>query len=169
MPGVIGGISLLLALFALNLLPIDYAAAAAAALVLLGIGLMVAEAFIGAFGVIGIGGIAAFVFGSIVMSRPTASGFGLSIAVVIGATIVTAGFSLLVLAMLLGSRRRPVITGREALIGATGETTTDWHGETGRVRVHGEIWLARASHNLSSGASIKVVGREGLVLIVEPV
>ncbi len=164
LPGIIGTISLLVALFALNLLPVDYAGTG---LVLLGIALMVAEAFIGTFGVLGAGGIVAFIFGSVMMFHGNASGFGLSISVVIAATIVSAGFFLLVIAMLLRSRRRPVVTGGEALIGATGEAV-QWDGTAGRVRVKGEIWLARCQHPLQPGARIKVAEREGLVLTVEP-
>lgn len=164
LPGIVGAISLIVGLFALNMLPVDYAGAG---LVLLGIALMVAEAVIGSFGVIGIGGIVAFAIGSIIMFRSDAPGFGLSLSVVAAATIVTAGFFFLVVALLLRSRRRPVITGKEALIGAEGEAV-EWHGETGRVRVKGEIWRARARHPLQSGAHIRVVDRAGLELVVEP-
>jgi membrane-bound serine protease (ClpP class) len=129
LPGVIGGISLLVALFALNLLPVDYTGAA---LVLLGIALMVAEAFVGSFGLIGVGGIAAFAMGSIVMFHSNAPGFGLSLSLVAASTIVTSGLFILVLAMLLRSRRHRVITGGEAMLGAEGETV-DWHGEEGRA------------------------------------
>jgi membrane-bound serine protease (ClpP class) len=163
LPGVMGGISFLVALYALNLLPVDYAGAG---LVLLGILLMVAEAFIGSFGVIGVGGIFAFAIGSIIMFHSNAPGFGLSLSIVIAATAVTAGLLLLVVAMLLRSRRRPIVTGREALVGAEGEAVA-WQGEEGRVRVKGEIWRARAVHPLDPGARIKVVAREGLVLTVE--
>jgi membrane-bound serine protease (ClpP class) len=164
LPGLVGGISLLLALFGLNLLPVNYAGAA---LLLLGIGLMVAEAVIGAFGVIGIGGVVAFAFGSIMTFRSAPPGFGISLSIVIGATIVSAGFFLFALTALLRSRRRPVITGKEALIGARGETM-GWQDKEGRVRVQGEIWRARCAHVLEPGTQVKVIGREGLVLVVEP-
>jgi membrane-bound serine protease (ClpP class) len=144
LPGVIGGISLLVALFALNLLPIDYAGAG---LLLLGIALMVAEAFIGSFGVIGAGGIAAFAMESMVMFHSDAPGSGLSLSLVAAATIVTGGLLILLLAMLLRSRRHGVITGGEAMLGAEGETV-DWRREEGRVRVKGEIWRARAPRPL---------------------
>lgn len=162
-PGLIGGISLLVALYALNLLPINYAGAA---LVLLGIGLMVAEAHIGSFGVIGVAGIIAFVIGAIMMFPSGAPGFTLSLSVVAAATAVTAALFLLVLTMLLRSRRRPVVTGKEGLLGAEGETVA-WDGDEGRVRVNGEIWRARAQRPLQAGARIKVIDREGLVLVVE--
>jgi membrane-bound serine protease (ClpP class) len=163
-PGLVGGISLLVALYALNLLPINYAGAA---LVLLGIGLMVAEAHIGSFGVIGVAGIVAFVIGAIMMFPSGAPGFTLSLSVVAAATIMTAALFLLVLTMLLRSRRRPVVTGKEGLLGAEGETVA-WNGDEGRVRVNGEIWRARAQRPLEAGARIKVIDREGLVLVVEP-
>jgi membrane-bound serine protease (ClpP class) len=163
-PGLIGAISLLVALYALNLLPINYAGAA---LVLLGIGLMVAEAHIGSFGVIGVGGIVAFVIGAIMMFPSTVPGFELSPVVVAGAAVVTAGFFLLVLAMLLRSRKRLVITGKEALLGAEGEVVS-WQGDEGRVRIQGEVWLARAAGPLQPSSRVKVVGRDGLILIVEP-
>ena len=163
-PGLLGGISLLVALYALNLLPINYAGAA---LVLLGVGLMVAEAHIGAFGVIGVGGVAAFVIGAIMMFPSGATGFALSLPVVAATAVMTAALFLLVLSMLLRSRRHPVVTGKEALIGADGETVA-WEESEGRVRVRGEIWRARASAPLPPGSRIKVVDREGLVLVVEP-
>jgi membrane-bound serine protease (ClpP class) len=162
-PGLIGAISLLVALYALNLLPINYAGAA---LVMLGVGLMVAEAYIGVFGVIGIGGIIAFVIGAIMMFPSATPGFELSPAVIAGAVIVTASLFLLVLSMLLRSRKQLVITGEEALLGAEGEAVA-WQGEDGRVRIRGEIWRARAAKPLQPGTHVKVIDRDGLVLFVE--
>ena len=139
-PGLIGAISLLVALYALALLPISYAGAA---LVLLGVALMVAEAHIGAFGALGVGGIAAFVIGALLMFPERVPGFTLSGGVIAGAAIGSAALFIVVLAALLRSRKRPVVTGSEALIGAEGETVA-WQGSEGRVRVKGEIWLARS-------------------------
>ncbi len=164
-PGLIGAISLVVALYALALLPINYAGAA---LVLIGIGLMVAEAHIGAFGAIGVGGIVAFVIGSLMMFPSQVPGFGLSNAVVTGAAIGSAALLLLVLAVVLRSRKRPVVTGGEALIGAEGETVS-WQGNEGRVRVKGEIWRARADAPLADGSHVKVVSRDGLILLVESI
>ena len=161
-PGLIGAISLLVALYALHLLPVNYAGAA---LLLLGVGLMIAEAHIGAFGVIGVAGVIAFSIGAIMMFPP-APGFQLSPAVVAGAVVVSASLFLLVLSMLFRSRERLVVTGKEALLGAEGETL-DWRGQDGRVRIKGEIWLARAAKPLPLGTRVKVVDRDGLVLVVE--
>jgi len=164
LPGVVGTISILVALFALNMLPIDYAGAG---LVLLGIALMVAEVFIGSFGVIGAGGIAAFAIGSIIMFQSNAPGFALSLSLVIAATAVTAAFLALVFVLLLRSRRRRVVTGSEAMIGAEGETV-EWQGDNGKIRIMGEIWKAHARQPLLPGARIRVVSRKDLVLTVEP-
>jgi len=162
-PGVVGGVCLLIALFALDLLPIDLAGAA---LVFLGIGLMVAEVFIGTFGVIGAGGIVAFAIGAIMMFPSNTTGFGLSTSVVAAVTVVAAGFFMLALSKLVGARRHPVVTGGEALIGVEGEVVA-WTGGEGRVRVRGEIWRALGHDRLQPGAHVKVTSREGLVLIVE--
>jgi membrane-bound serine protease (ClpP class) len=164
-PGLIGAISLLVSLYALAFIPINYAGAA---LVLIGIGLMIAEVHIGTFGALGVGGIAAFVIGALMMFPERVPGFTLSTAVVIGAAIASAALILLVLAALLRSRKRPVVTGGEALIGAEGEAVT-WQESEGRVRVQGEIWLARATAPLAAGTRVKVVSRDGLVLFVEAI
>jgi membrane-bound serine protease (ClpP class) len=164
-PGLIGTISLLVSLYALAFIPINYAGAA---LVLIGIGLMIAEVHIGTFGALGVGGIAAFVIGALMMFPERVPGFALSTAVVIGAAIASAALILLVLAALLRSRKRPVVTGGEALIGAEGEAVT-WQQSEGRVRVQGEIWLARATAPLAAGTRVKVVSRDGLVLFVEAI
>jgi membrane-bound serine protease (ClpP class) len=164
-PGLVGAISLVVALYALALLPVNYAGAA---LVLVGIGLMIAEAHIGAFGAIGVGGIVAFVIGALMMFPSRVPGFALSGAVVTGAAIGSAALLLLVLTALLRSRRRPIVTGGEALIGAEGEALS-WDRDEGRVRVKGEIWRARANAPLQAGSPIRVVARDGLLLRVETI
>ncbi len=163
-PGLIGGLSLLVALYALNLLPINYAGAA---LVLLGIGLMVAEAHIGSLGLIGIAGVVAFVIGAIMMFPSGAPGLTLSLPLLAGTAVASVVFFLLILAMLLRSRRRAVVAGAETLIGAEGKALF-WQGTEGRVRVKSEIWRARAAGPLEPGTRVKVIAREGLVVVVEP-
>ncbi|MGA8816187.1 MAG: nodulation protein NfeD, partial [Xanthobacteraceae bacterium] len=150
-PGLIGTISLLVALYALAFIPINYAGVA---LVIVGIGLMLAEVHIGAFGTLGVGGIAAFVIGALLMFPARGAGFSLSWGVVIGAALGSAALILLALATLLRSRKRPVVTGSEALIGAEGEAVS-WDGAEGRVRVQGEIWRARADAPLAAGKRVK--------------
>jgi membrane-bound serine protease (ClpP class) len=163
-PGLIGTISLVLALYALNFLPINYAGAG---LVLLGAVLLLAEAHIGAFGAIGIAGIVAFVIGAIMMFPARAPGFELSPWVIAEAVAVTAGLFLLVLGVLVRSRRRVMIAGMRALLGAEGEAVS-WREQQGRVLVKGETWRARAAAPLRPGTRVKVVDRDGLVLVVEP-
>jgi membrane-bound serine protease (ClpP class) len=162
-PGVIGGISLLLALFAFSVLPVDYVGIA---LILLGIALMVAEAFAPSFGILGLGGLTAFAIGSVILFKAGMPGYGVPIAVVVAGSAVTGGLLVLVLAMLLRSRRHAVITGKEGLIGSAGEVV-EWNGRNGRVRVVGEIWLAHAREALQPGDRIEVRGREGLLLTVQ--
>jgi membrane-bound serine protease (ClpP class) len=162
-PGLIGSICLVVALYALALLPVNYAGAA---LVIIGIGLMIAEAHIGAFGALGVGGIAAFVIGALMMFPSGMPGFALSYIVVLATTIGSAALFLLAIAAMLRARKQPVVTGSEALIGAAGETVF-WQGREGRVSIKGEIWRARAGAPLQTGAPIKVVDRDGLVLVVE--
>ncbi len=168
LPGLIGAISLLLAFLGLGLLPIDYAGAG---LVLLGVALMLAEVFIGAFGVIGLAGMVAFAIGSVAMFHAAGPGFGLPLAVVLAATLATAAFFLLGLALLIGARRRPVRTGSEALIGAEAKVVS-WAGTEGTVRVMGEIWSARSASppgpGAAAGARVTIIGRAGLVLVVAP-
>ena len=163
-PGLVGALSLLVALYALNLLPVNYAGAA---LVHLGIALMVMEVHIGALGLIGIAGAVAFVIGAILMFPSGAPGFALSLPLVAAAAAVSIAFFLLILAMLLRVRRRGVVTGAEALLGAEGEAVS-WHGTEGRVRVLSEIWRARSAGPLTPGARVRVIARDGLTVVVEP-
>ncbi len=167
-PGVLGTIFLLLAFYGLNLLPIDYAGVA---LALFGLGLMVAEAWVAAFGAFVIGGGAAFLIGSLMMFENPA--FRPSLAVVLGATLVSVGLFGVVLAALLRSRRRPVVTGNAVLLGAAGRVTR-WQGNEGQVFVQGAYWNARGadSHMAAAftvGGTVRVTGRDGLHLIVEAV
>jgi membrane-bound serine protease (ClpP class) len=163
-PGVIGGLCLILALYALNMLPVNYAGAA---LVLLGIALMAVEVHIGSLGLIGIAGVAAFVIGAIFMFPDTGPGTTVSVPVVLALAFATLVFFGVVFGLLLRSRRRAVMTGPEALAGATGEVVS-WNGAEGRVRVMSEIWRARAAVPLIPGARVKVIARDGLTVVVEP-
>ena len=163
-PGLIGAISLLVALYALAFMPINYVGAA---LVLLGVALMIAEVHIGAFGALGVGGIAAFIIGAVMMFPAQVPGFSLSHGVVAVTALGSAALLLLALAAVL-RRRRPVVTGHESLIGAEGETVS-WQNGEGRVRVKGEIWLARSDAALTAGSRVKIVGRDGLVLRVRDI
>jgi membrane-bound serine protease (ClpP class) len=165
-PGVIGGICLLVALAALSVLPVNYAGLA---LLILGVALMVAEAFMPSFGIVGLGGIAAFAIGALFLFDPDQSDIPIQASwqVVAGLTAVSAAFFLGVLGLAMRARRRPVITGAEEMIGSVGEVV-QWAGAKGRVRVRGEIWQAESSLILAEGQRVRVTGRTGLTLAVEP-
>jgi membrane-bound serine protease (ClpP class) len=161
-PGVIGVICVLVGGYGLNLLPVDYAGLA---LVLLGVGLMATEAFVPSFGAFVLGGMTAFVVGSLLMFATP--GAELPLAVIAGAALASAALFGLVLTLLVRARRRPVVSGTAALVGSLGRTTLGWSGQQGEVMVHGERWRAQAASPLQSGQVIRVVGRDGLTLLVE--
>ncbi|WP_084507694.1 NfeD family protein [Geminicoccus roseus] len=162
-PGTVGAIALIVALFALNLLPIDHAGAG---LMLLGIALLVAEAFAPSFGVLGIGGAVAFGLGSLFLFEDV-PGFQLSVPVVLVATGLSAVLIVVVLAAAIRAHRRSVVTGGPARVGASGRVLS-WSGGRGRVHLHGEDWQARSASPLAPADRIRVTGRDGLVLLVEP-
>jgi membrane-bound serine protease (ClpP class) len=165
MPGVVGVIALLIAAYALHLLPVNYAGLA---LILLGIGFMVAEAFLPAYGSLGIGGVVAFVLGSIMLIEDRAlPGFEIPLALIAGVAVGSAGFLIFVLGMMIKSRRRAVVSGREQMIGARGEALDDFERE-GWARVLGEQWKVRVPGAVRRGQKLRVIGMQGLVLDVEP-
>ena len=163
-PGVIGGISLLLGLFALQMLPFSYTGLA---LIVLGVSLMVGEHFAPGFGVLGLGGVAAFVMGSIMLIDTDSPGYRIPWPLIAGVAVASAGFLLLVLNFALRARHRPVVSGSEQLLGATGEVLASANG-SGSARIFGEVWQVRASAPLGRGQIVRVVGIDGLVLSVEP-
>ncbi|MGH6927267.1 MAG: NfeD family protein, partial [Dongiaceae bacterium] len=162
-PGVLGGISLLVALYAFQALPIDYAGVA---LILLGIAFLVGELFFPSFGSLGIGGLVALVIGSVMLIDTDVPGYGIDWRVIAALTATTAAFFLVVLAMAMQARRRPVVSGRDLLIGAHGRVV-DWQRGGGRVRVEGEIWQATGPSELPPGARVRITSVQGLTLTVE--
>ncbi len=165
LPGVVGAIALLLGLYALHVLPINYAGVA---LLLLGIALMVAEAFAPSFGALGIGGVIAFAIGSVMLiDTQGAPQLRISWILIGTCSVVTGAFFLLVLGMAVKSRRRKIVSGSEEMIGAVGYALEDIETQ-GNVFVHGETWTAQTLKPLKKGAGIRVTKRNGLVLHVEP-
>lgn len=163
-PGVVGAICLLLALFAFQVLPVNYAGLA---LIALGVILMAAEAFAPSFGALGLGGVAAFIIGSVILMDTDVPGFGIPTGVV--ATLGGAA-ALTVLATVwfaVRSKQTRVVSGREEMVGLTGTSLNDFEGR-GFVFVHGERWMAKASQPVVKGQQVKVIGIKGLVLTVEP-
>ncbi|ROR32734.1 NfeD family protein [Inmirania thermothiophila] len=163
-PGVVGAISLLLALFAFQVLPVNYAGLA---LVLLGIAFMVAEAFMPSFGALGIGGVIAFVAGSVLLMDRDVEGFGIAWQLIAGVGATTAVLFMVVVGMAVRARRRPVVSGAEELLGATAEAVEDFEG-TGRVRLHGELWQAESPVPVRRGQRLRVTAVEGLRVRVAP-
>ncbi len=163
-PGITGAIALVLALYAFQVLPVSYAGLG---LIVLGIALMIAEAFAPSFGALGIGGAVSFVFGSIILMDTDAPGFGLSPWLVGALALMNLAFFAVVLGALFKSRKRPVVSGREKLIGSQGIAVTDFES-SGQVRVQGEIWQASTKQTLTRGQIVRVTDLEGLVVQVEP-
>jgi len=162
-PGVFGGIALLLALFALQMLPVNYVGLA---LIALGVALLVTEFFTGVSGVLGTGGLVAFVTGSIILIDTDASSYTIPLPLVGGVALVGAIGLLIVGRLAYVARRRPVVSGREYLIGAIG-VVLEGEGDS-YARVQGETWKVRSGRVLRAGERVRVTGIEGLVLEVEP-
>jgi membrane-bound serine protease (ClpP class) len=164
-PGTIGAICLLLALYAFQALSVNYAGLA---LILLGLGLMTAEAFAPSFGILGIGGMTAFVFGSIILMDTGITGpEEVSSAVIAAFAISSAVLCIVVTRLLLKIRNKPAVAGREQLIGSEGTAMEDFAVE-GRVWVHSEAWAAHAEQPVHHGQKVKVTAIKGLTLIVAP-
>lgn len=162
--GVIGAICLLLALFAFQVLPINYAGLG---LIVLGIAFMTAEAFLPAFGALGIGGVVAFVIGSVILIDTDAVGFGISWVVIAGVAISSAAFFFLVSTMAAKAWGRPVVSGREKMIGSPARVV-EWSGTKGSVRLDGELWRAISAVALSPDQEVRVSALQGLTLMVAP-
>lgn len=164
-PGVVGSICLLLALFALQLMPISYVGLA---LIILGIALMVSEAVLPSFGALGLGGLAAFIIGSIMLIDTDIPGYGISWALIAPVAATTAMFSFIVVSLALRARKRPVVTGAEELIGSEGVILEVKENESW-ARVHSELWRVFSQKPITPGMKVKVTARQDLVLEVEPI
>ena len=165
LPGVAGGICLVVALFALHMLPVNYAGLA---LILLGIAFFIAEAFVPSYGTLSIGGIIAFAIGAVLLIDSDVPGFGIPRSLIAGLAIMSAVFVALVSGLALKARRRPVVSGSEQLIGSVGVVQDDIEHE-GWARIHSEQWRVVSPVPLKAGQSVRVVDRDGLVLTVAPV
>ncbi|MEZ9002271.1 nodulation protein NfeD [Vibrio splendidus] len=163
LPGVLGGICLLLAMYSLQMLPVSYAGLA---LILLGIALMVAEAFSPSFGIFGLGGVAAFTLGSIMLMDTEVPGYQIALPLIIGISLFSVAFIVVTISMLVRVRNKPVTTGMEAVVGDTGKVVSGFPG-VGRVLVEGEIWQAKCASELQVGQIIRVTKLTGLSLDVE--
>jgi membrane-bound serine protease (ClpP class) len=164
-PGVVGGISLLLAFFAFQVLPVN---AAGILLIVLGIGLLVLEATVPSFGVLGIGGIIGLVVGA-VMVTSAVPGLRVNYQFIVPVAIATGGVALFLGRLAMKAQAQKPVTGAEGLIGERGHALTALGPDAfGQVSVHGEIWRARSIAPVADGGRIRVTALDGLTLTVEP-
>lgn len=164
LPGVVGAICLLLALFAFQLLPINYAGLG---LILVGLAFIIAEAFLPSFGALGIGGTAALVIGAVMLIEPEAQGYGVSLLFIVALGLTSALIVFSMIAMALKARRRSVVSGVEHMIGAPGVVLDDMQTD-GWARVQGESWRVTSPTPLMRGQRVRVTGIDGLTLSVRP-
>ncbi len=162
--GVVGAICLLLGLYGLHVLPINYAGLG---LIILGMILLVAESFLPSFGILGFGGVIAFVIGSVMLIDTEVPGFGVSPYFMGAVALLAGGATLLIATKMYRLRHQPVRTGSDEMVGSPGKVL-DWSGDRGEIRVQGEIWQARAQAPLEPGRAVRVTAMEGMTLVVEP-
>jgi len=164
LPGVAGAIALLIGLFALQLLPISYAGLA---LILVGLGFMIAEVFLPAYGSLGVGGLIAFGVGALMLIDTDVPGFGIPLSFVVTLALITAAFIFGIAGAALKARRRPVVSGKEQMLGSVGVMLDDAEDE-GWARVRSEQWRVRTVVPLRRGQPVRIVRMDGLVLEVAP-
>jgi membrane-bound serine protease (ClpP class) len=164
LPGVVGGISLLLALFAFQMIPVSYTGLG---LIVLGMAFLVAEVFMPSSGALGVGGVLAFVIGAVVLVDTDVPGYGIPTPLIVVLAVISTLFVFLIVRMGVQARGRPLVSGLGTLLGGPGEMLADCTGE-GWARIHGEIWQVRSAFPLMQGQRVRVTGIDGLTLVVEP-
>jgi membrane-bound serine protease (ClpP class) len=165
-PGVAGGICLLLAFFAFQVLPVNYAAIA---LIMFGIVLLILEVKVTSFGALAVGGIVALVLGSMMLIDSPLPELQIGLRVIAPVVAGVAGIILLLVGLGVRAQRAPAVTGEEGMINETGHALTSIDpGGVGRVRTHGEIWTATANEPVAAGQAVRVTAVHGLLLTVTP-
>ena len=164
LPGVAGVICIVLALYAFQVLPVNYSGLA---LILLGIAFMAAELFVPSFGALGVGGLIAFVIGSVILMETDIEGYTIYWPVIASVAISTAVFILAIMGMAMRAHNRPIVSGREEMIGMKGRVESSTESRY-IIRVHGELWQARSQIALVPGQPVTISGLDNLVLDVEP-
>jgi len=162
-PGVIGGISLIMAFFAMQTLPVNYAGVA---LILFSIILFIAEIMVVSHGILTVGGIISLVIGSLMLFQSPDPALRISLGVLVPAVAVTSLFFVAIIALALKSQLRPKLGGREGMVGEEGEAVTDIFKE-GKVLIHGEYWSAVSDELVAKGSKVRVVRVEHLIVKVE--
>jgi membrane-bound serine protease (ClpP class) len=163
LPGVAGAICLLVALYSFQILSVNYAGLA---LILLGVALIAAEGFIGSFGALGVGGIVAFVIGSIMLLDRSAPGFAIARPLIAAMGFFGSLVALGIVVYAVRARSRPIVTGVDQLLAETAVAIEDFE-HAGLVRVRGELWRALTRDPVHSGETLRIVRVEGLTLTVE--
>jgi membrane-bound serine protease (ClpP class) len=163
-PGTIGAICLLVGLYALAVLPVNFAGLG---LIILGLALMASEAFVTSFGVLGIGGAIAFISGATILIDTDIPAFRISWPLTAGIALTSLALSLIIIRLVFSSHNRPVVTGSEAMVRSHGEVL-EWRGCRGHVLAHGERWAAISETPLKKGQQVRVAGIAGIILKVEP-
>lgn len=163
LPGTLGAICLLTGLYAFAVLPVNYAGLA---LILLGTGMLVGEAFLYSHGILGLGGVISLALGASILVDADTPEFRISWSLIGGITLASAAFILLVVRTALAARGRTVVSGREEMIGARA-TVQDWADGKGHVFVHGERWAASGQRQFSRGQAVRVAGLSGLTVLIE--
>lgn len=162
LPGTLGAICLLTGLYAFAALPVNFAGVA---LILLGIGLLVAEAFLFSHGILGIGGVVAFALGAAMLIDADTPDFRISWSLIAGLAIATTAFMLLLIRTAMRARKRKIVSGPEEMTGARG-VVQDWSVGKGHVFVHGERWSAIGQGDFAQGQPIRIIGLSGLTIEV---
>ncbi len=163
-PGTIGAICLLIGLYALAVLPVNFAGLG---LIILGLAMMASEAFMTSFGVLGIGGVIAFISGATILTDTDIPAFRISWPLTAGIALTSLALSLIIIRLVFSSHKRPVVTGSEEMVRTHGEVL-EWRGRRGHVLAHGERWAAVSETPLKKGQQVRVAGIEGIILKVEP-
>jgi len=167
LPGVVGAIAIVLALFAFHLLPVNYAGVV---LILMALALFGLEAKVGSHGVLAAGGIVSMLIGALILVNSPLPGGSIRLATALAVTLPLAVITVVLLRLAIAARLRKAVTGKEGLIDEVGiaETELGPGKAEGRIRVHGEIWHARADQSIPPGAEVTVRKVDGLTLGVEP-
>jgi len=163
-PGVVGALCLLLALYSLHMLPVNYAGLA---LIVVGIAFIVGEVFFPSYGSLGVGGVIAFAIGAVMLIDTDLPGFAIPWTLIVTLAVVTLALILVVGRMVLRARRAPLVSGVQALVGADGEMVED-ADDTGWANIRGETWKVRTARPLTRGQRIRVIAVDGMLPSVAP-
>lgn len=163
-PGVIGAIALVVAMVSLNMLPVN---SAGIVLIVLGIIFMITEVFVPSFGILGIGGTISFIIGSLILFKTDDLAYGVSIPLIIAFSITSLLFFIMVVRMVLRSRKMPIVSGSEEMISKSGKVLKKQKNGYFLVQVHGETWQAESKEDLVPGESVIVTQMEDLMLQVK--